>query len=133
VAQWQLGPASLCSGALREGLRELESASEFAGRRPRGLAELSFARARVGDLSGARSILDELTTLARSSYVSPYDLALCCTGLGDRSGAIDYMEHAYRECVMPIISIGDPELDELRKDPRFVSLVERLRLPGEDA
>jgi hypothetical protein len=96
-------------------------------------AELSFARARAGDRSGAEAILNEMTALAQRSYVSPYDVALCYAGLGDASAALDQLEHAYRQRVMRIISIGDPELDGLRLEPRFASLVERLRLPRIDA
>ncbi len=47
-------------------------------------AELCFARARACDVSGATAILDELTTRARSSYVSPNDIALCHAGLNSQ-------------------------------------------------
>lgn len=111
----------------------METASDLANRRPIWQAELCFARARAGDRSGAAAILNELTTLARSSYVSPYDLALCYAGVGDADAALDHLEHAYLERVMRIISLGDPELDGLRLEPRFASLVEGLGLPRGDA
>lgn len=94
------------------------------------LAVLGFARARGGDAAGARAILAELTERARTSYVSPYDLAICHTGLGNTEAALDHLEHAYRERVMRIISLGDPELDALRQEPRFVALARQLRLPA---
>jgi hypothetical protein len=92
-------------------------------------AELSYGRARAGDRSGAETILHELTRLAQSSYVSPYDLALCYAGLEHTHTALDYLERAYEERVMRIIAIGDPEFDGLRQEPRFVAIVEGLRLP----
>lgn len=89
-----------------------------------------LARARAGDHAGALAILRELTTLARSTYVSPYDLALCHVGLKDTGAALNYLEDGYRERVMRIISIGDPELDHLRSEPRFIELTRKLRLPA---
>ena len=126
---WQFGRACLFSGDLTQAVTELDTASDLANRRPMWQAELCFGRARAGDRSGAAAILSELTTLARSSYVSPYDLALCYAGLGEADAALNHLEQAYRERVMRIISLGDPELDGLRLEPRFTSLVERLRLP----
>jgi hypothetical protein len=41
----------------------------------------------------------------------------------------EYLEHASEERVMRVISIGDPEFDELRSEPRFAAIVRRLRLP----
>jgi serine/threonine-protein kinase len=133
VAHWQFGRACLFSDDVSRGVAELQTASHLANNRPMWQAELSFARARAGDRSGAEAILNEMTALAQRSYVSPYDLALCYAGLGDASAALDQLEHAYRQRVMRIISIGDPELDGLRLEPRFASLVERLRLPRIDA
>jgi len=130
LAHWHFGRACLFYGSLSEALSELENASKLSGHLPMWRAELSFARALAGDASGARAILNELTTLARTSYVSPYDLALCYAGLEDRSAALDHLEHAYRERVMRIIAIGDPEFDGIRQEHRFCSLVERLRLPN---
>ncbi len=92
-------------------------------------AELSFARARAGDKRGAEAILTEMTLMTQARYLSPYDLALCHAGLGHTNAALDHLELAYTEHVMRIVAIGDPELDTLRSEPRFISLLERLRLP----
>jgi Flp pilus assembly protein TadD len=133
VAHWHFGRACLFFGDVSQALAELETASDLANRRPMWQAELCFARARAGDRSGAEAILSELTSLARNTSVSPYDLALCYVGLRDSAGALSHLELAYRERVMRIISIGDPELDDLRLEPRFASLVEGLRLPHRNA
>ena len=130
VARWQLGRACLFSGDVSRAVAELETGSKLANRRTMWQAELSFGRARAGDRSGAETILREMTSLAEGSYVSPYDLALCCAGLEHIQEALDYLERAYQERVMRIIAIGDPEFDGLRQEPRFVALVERLGLPS---
>ena len=130
AAHWHLGRAYLFAGDAPRAVELLEAASHLGGRMPLWLAELGFARSRAGDASGARSILAELTERARTSYVSPYDLAVCHTGLGNKEAALSHLEHAYRERVMRIISLGDPELDALRHEPRFVALARQLRLPA---
>lgn len=129
LAHWLFGRACLFSGDLSQALATLETASRLANRRPMWRAELCFAQARVGDRTGAAAILSELIALSRNSYVSPYDLALCYAGLEDNDAALSQLENAYLERVMRIIAIGDPELDGLRREPRFVSLAEQLRLP----
>jgi len=133
VAHWQFGRACLFSGDVTRALAELETAAHLANRRSMWQAELCFARARAGDRCGAEAILSELISLAERSYVSPYDLALCHAGIGNTGAALDQLEDAYRERVMRIISIGDPELDGLRLEARFTFLVERLRLAHVDA
>src|SRR4051794_6200341 len=92
-------------------------------------AAVSFARARAGDKSAALAIVSELTALAQRCYVSPYDLAVCCAGIGETDAALGHLEDADRQRVMRVISIGDPEFDSLRGEPRFVLLLKRLRLP----
>jgi TolB-like protein/tetratricopeptide (TPR) repeat protein len=129
VARWQFGRACLFSGDGDRAVAELAKASELAGGHSMWQATLSFALARSGDRSAAETILRHLTALAEKTYVSPYDLALCCAGLGKSHLALDHLEQAYRNRVMRIISIGDPELDGLHREPRFAALRRRLRLP----
>ena len=129
LAHWQLGRACLFSGTTKEGLSELESAAKLGGSLSIWRAELCFARGRVGDRQGAEVILNELLDRAHSTYVSPFDIALCFAGLEENNAALNYLEQAYQERVMRVIAIGDPELDDLRSEPRFASLVHQLRIP----
>lgn len=130
LAHWELGRACLFSGATSEAVTELEAAAKLGDKLSIWQSELSFARARVGDRQGAEAILQELMDRARSAYLSPYDLALCFAGLKDYHSALNYLEHAYQERVMRVISIGDPEFDDLRSEPRFTALVKQLQIPG---
>ena len=54
----------------------------------------------------AGDLLTELLVRARSSYVSPYDFAVCYAGLGNGDEALCSLGYAYR--VMRIIRLGDP-------------------------
>jgi hypothetical protein len=50
--------------------------------------------------------------------------------LGDRDSAFDWLERAYAARENEIETIGAmPELDPLRGDPRFTSLLRRMRIP----
>jgi hypothetical protein len=61
-------------------------------------------------------------------FISPVDLAVCCTGIGDTARALDYLERAYDERVMRVMTLRDPEFDELSATPRYRALLSRLRL-----
>ncbi|AMY09473.1 Transcriptional regulator HilA [Luteitalea pratensis] len=130
AAHWQLGRACLFAGNEPRALDMLNATVAVGGRMPMFLAVLGFARARAGDTAGAQAILAELSERARTSYVSPYDFAVIYAGLGHTDAALRYLEHAYRDRVMRIISLGDPEFDDLRREPRFVALARQLRLPA---
>ena len=132
TAHWQLGRACLFAGNEARAVDMLNATVGFGGRMPMFLAVLGFARARVGDTAGAQAILAELSERARTSYVSPYDLAVAHAGLGHTDATLRYLEYAYRDRVMRIISLGDPEFDDLRREPRFVALARQLRLPAAD-
>jgi len=93
-------------------------------------AELCYAYARAGDRTAAIRLLSGLADRAQRDYVSPYDLAVAFSGIGDRSSALEYLERAIDQRVMRILGVGDPEFDDLRSDPRFTRLTDRLRVPG---
>ena len=96
LARWQLGRAYLFSNQAKSAVAALEQSVTLAGPESMWESELSYARARAGDHSGALAILSRLLERARRAYVSPYDLAIAFT-----------------------------EFDELRGKPRFTRLVAR--------
>jgi tetratricopeptide (TPR) repeat protein len=129
LAHWELGRACLFSGFVKEALGAFERASELAEGHSMWEAERCFALGYTGDRTGAESVLTELLHKSVSGYVSPYDLALCMTGLGRHQAALDYLNQADRERVMRLCCLGDPEFDSLRYEPRYIELVRRLQLP----
>jgi tetratricopeptide (TPR) repeat protein len=130
LAHWHLGRAYLFSNHVERAVGALERAVTLAGPASMWEAELSYARARAGDHPGALRLLSELIERARRDYVSPYDLAVAFTGIGDHESALDHLEQAFTQRVMRIVGLGDPEFDGLRADPRYRRLLDRLRLPG---
>ncbi|MGH9928335.1 MAG: protein kinase domain-containing protein [Pyrinomonadaceae bacterium] len=87
----------------------------------------SYIRARAGETAEAERLLVELQ--AQQTYVSPHHIAIVYAGLGDRERTFEWLEKAYesREEVMIFLNV-DPTWDDLRDDPRFQSLLQRVGL-----
>ena len=74
-------------------------------------------------------ILDQLKELSRQRYISPYDMAIIYTGLGEREQAFAWLDKAYADRFWPLPFLKvDPRFDSLRSDPRFADLVRRVGL-----
>ena len=86
--------------------------------------------ARLGKPEEARSLLESNENLAKEQYVPLTRLAVLAAAIGDKDRAIAYLEKDWVE--------GDRGLwfvyqgigfDPVRSDPRFVRMLERMRLP----
>jgi tetratricopeptide (TPR) repeat protein len=94
------------------------------------VASLGHALALAGDRPGARAALDRLLRQREHGYVSPYDLALVYTGLGEKDHALDWLQRAYEErSSLLVFALREPRIAPLRSDPRFAALVHRFGLP----
>ncbi len=98
---------------------------------PSAVGPLGFAYAVSGRSSEARQMLTELAKLQKESpsYVSAYDLATICSGLGRKDEAFEWLNRALQEraTYMTMVKV-DPLLDPLRADPRFATRVKRMRV-----
>jgi serine/threonine protein kinase/Tfp pilus assembly protein PilF len=126
------GPAHYCLGQalLQTGLFE-EAVAEFHKSMNVSSAEagLGYAYAMSGQTTDALRELERLKEQAKLRYVSPYQLAIICAGLGDRDQAFLWLDRAYEERDAWLTGIKvDPLLDALRPDPRFNELERRLKL-----
>jgi hypothetical protein len=95
-----------------------------------GVGAAAHGYAMAGRLDEARRRVAELKDARSTRYVEPYGIALGCAGLGDRDGAIEWLEQAYREhsLWLALWAKVDPRLDALREDGRFQDLLRRLGL-----
>jgi TolB-like protein/Tfp pilus assembly protein PilF len=127
LAHYYLGQAFQLKGQLTEAIAEYQKAVELNDD-PEALAYLGQAYARAGQHDKAQNILARLTEEAKSRYVSGYAMALMFMGLGDKEHAIDALERAYREGAgNDLFTIRvDPMLDDLRDQPRFEALAEKI-------
>ena len=129
LAYRAMGRALFFAGQTGAAIAAFEQAIQLEGNVPMWEANLSFACGRDGDRARAQEILSSLQDRERAGeFISPVDLAVCCAGVGDNDLALDYLERAYDERVMRVMTLRDPEFDELSTTPRYQSLLSRLRL-----
>jgi TolB-like protein/Flp pilus assembly protein TadD len=130
LAHYYLGEVLQFKGRLGEAIAEFQKAFEL-NNDPYSLAMLGQAYARNGQKDEAQKILAQLNEEAKSHYVAPYALALVQIALGAKDRAIEELEHAYHEQETNYLFAikVDPMLDDLRRDPRFEALVQRVFAP----
>jgi tetratricopeptide (TPR) repeat protein len=83
----------------------------------------------LGRLDHRREALDLARDLELRGDQTYYAVALIHVALGDRNRALAWLERAYASHSPGLVYLSaDPRLDDLRSDPRFVSLMDRMRL-----
>jgi eukaryotic-like serine/threonine-protein kinase len=127
-AHWNLGIALQLKGELSTAIGEYRKAVELNDD-PFVLALLGQAYARAGEREEAQKILARLSEEAKSRYVYAYSFALMFLALGDKDRAIDEMEEAYRERNQVFSIKVDAMLDDLRGNPRFEAIVQKVFAP----
>jgi serine/threonine-protein kinase len=130
VTHLWLGLAREAAGATGAALEAYEEGVRLSRGEPLGLAYLAHGLARAGRREEAGHKLRELQDLSSRRYVSSYDLAVICAGMGDREAALDLLERGYQERThwMALLQV-DPRLDPVREHPRFSRLLEAMRFP----
>jgi Flp pilus assembly protein TadD len=112
---------------------EAVSAARKAGNvydSPRSVSFLGFALAKSGKQAEARAELERLLKMAKERYVSPYNVAMIYTGLGEREEALAWLEQGYQRRDPRLTFLkAEPKWNDLRSDPRFADLVRRVGLP----
>ena len=127
IAHYYLGEALQFKGKLVDAISEFQTSTELNNNDQYSLAMLGEAYARNGQMDEAQKVLARLREKAQSRYIAPYALALVLTALGDKTHAIDELEHGYDEGGFYIALITvDPLFDDLRGDPRFDALVQKI-------
>ena len=127
LAHYTLGEVFQLKGQLADAIAEYRRAVELDDD-PFALAVLGHAYARAGQRDEAEKILARLREEAKSRYVSAYGIALMFIGLGDKEQAMDALERAFREGAgndLNAIKV-DPILDDLRGQPRFEALAQKI-------
>jgi eukaryotic-like serine/threonine-protein kinase len=116
-------------GRFDEARAEYEEGRRLSG----GLAGPSFGLAHLEAASGneqeARRILSELTEARSTRVVSAWGIAVLHASLGDIDDAFRWIEAAIEEHAPGLAMLrAHPRLDPIRKDPRYLPLVQRLGL-----
>jgi adenylate cyclase len=109
-------------------ITEIEKAIVLSKRSIFILDDLGYISARAGKREEAAKVLEDLATLATDEYVPAYCMAVIHTGLGNIEKAITWLEKAYEERSFLVYLKVDPAFDTLRKEERFVKLLDTMGL-----
>ncbi len=83
----------------------------------------------AGKKHEAREILAKLIERSKGDYVSTYDVAIVCAGLGDKEQAFQWLEKAFQERAHYLVHIKwEPRFENLHSDPRFQNLLRHIGL-----
>ncbi len=127
MAQWRLGQVLLVAGQGDEAIRTLQAAAETTREAPAVLGLLAMAYGERQRHVEARHIVDELERRSATQTVPPGAMTLAYLGIGDKSAAIDSLEHGYADRDNYTIYLDvDPLVDSLRDEPRFQVLLQEV-------
>jgi tetratricopeptide (TPR) repeat protein len=101
-----------------------------------GLVEVGGGLGHALGLAGAdepaRMMADYYTKAARTQYLPPVQRAFIHLGIGEYDQAISLLDQAYNEKSWFIIFMQiEPWYDPIRKDARFLALVDKMNYPKE--
>ena len=116
-------------GKLQEAISEYQKAIEISGN-PAAVTGLAHAYSAVGERAEAEKILRDLERKLKGTADSSYKMAMIYAGLGENDKAFEFLEKAFseRSLFMPGSLKADLQLDSLRSDPRFQSLLGRMSI-----
>ena len=127
-AHYGLAGAYKGKGLYREAIYEYQESIKFGGDSPSDQIYLGAVYAQAGELKTAQQILRRLET--SKDYVSPGELAVLYTSLGERDQAFASLEKAYAAHDLQLQYLGaDSSFDSLREDAHFKDLMHRIGLP----
>lgn len=91
---------------------------------------LGLWTARSGKRNEALKILAELKDESNRNYIPNDGFAVIHIGLGNKEEALNYLEkHMMARAETANAFAVDPELDDLRDEPRFKAMLKRMNLP----
>jgi TolB-like protein/DNA-binding winged helix-turn-helix (wHTH) protein/Tfp pilus assembly protein PilF len=129
ILGWDYEQKGMHSQAVAQLRKALELDSKDSPMHTFLTAGLGQAYAIAGMKSEARQVLHNLLERARQNYVSPFDIALIYTALGDKEAAFDWLNKAESErSTFLVYSKWEPRLDPLRSDPRFQKMLKEIGL-----
>lgn len=116
-------------GMYQEALSALQKAS---GGGPS--SSVAHALALSGRREAAQDILDKMSQDSAKKYVSPYDIAVIHTGLGENDRAMEWLNKAFDEHSGFLVYVYlDPRLKSLHRDARFQDLLRRMGFENQRA
>lgn len=120
-----LGYAYSGKSQYSDALKAFNEAVRLGDDSPSTQIYIASAYARSGETAKATEILNTLKS--GKNYVSPAELAILYTALGDKEAAFASLEKGFGEHDLQLQFLKvDPAFDLLRDDPRFTALLQKL-------
>jgi eukaryotic-like serine/threonine-protein kinase len=126
-----LGTLYLTEGRAAEAVPLLQRAIDPAVHHSIPTALLGYALAKVGRRHESEALLRELLARQSKGYVSPVSIALISAGLGDTARTFASLERAAQihDPFLIYNFTNEPLLERLRREPRGLAILRRMRLP----
>jgi tetratricopeptide (TPR) repeat protein len=110
-----------------EAIAEFQKARTMNPESTLNLAGLAAVWAVGGERAEAVEMVSTLQKMAQSQYVSPMDVALVHTALGDKDRAFQWLDRAFDDQAEMLLFLKRyPPFAALRGDPRFATLLHRV-------
>ncbi len=120
----------IAKGMYAEAIAEAIKARDISRGNAESIATIGYASALSGKRDEAKAVIDELKKRAAERYVPPYDFALVYAALGEDDEVIRWLEKGFqeRDVRMTFLKV-EPKWNNLRGNPRFQDLAQRVGLP----
>ena len=129
-AYYFLVQSYVSTGRLTEAAEAAEHAVKLSDDMSLTRSASIFLKANMGDLDAARNELQGLITKREGKYVSAINIASGFAVLKETDHVFQWLETALAERDSNLTWLNiDPEFDDLRDDPRFRSILQKVHLP----
>ena len=130
LTHYWLGLTLVQQGKPREAIAAFQKARRAEPNADWAPAALAGAYVADGNRVEANKLLNELTEKSKRGWVPACAFALLYAGLDDRPRALAALEKSYDERAWSLTYLKTaPELDKLRREPRFKALLARMNFP----
>ena len=128
-AHWLLGTILPSRGESENAIASLEEAVRCSGGAPYAVGSLAGALGSAGHRDRAEREIDALLDRARSGYIPSLSFALAYMGLSMVDRVFEWLDRAFeeRDLMLRIYFVYAPVFEVLRRDPRGIDLLRRLK------
>ena len=125
-----LGGAQTLKGQYTEAAATFRKAIEISDGSPNVKSHLAYALARAGKRDEAVKLINELKQKGVHEHINAFHFAVPYIGLGDKDEAFFWLGKGVDEGSIGFAQLDvHPWFDDLRSDPRFTALLNRVKPP----
>jgi len=130
VTHLNLGYVYIQKQMYDQAIREFKLSKSLDPEFNESVVGLGIALAKAGQAEETENILTALQSASKQKYVPPVLLAYLHIALGQKDKAIQLLQKGFEERDVYMESLQvEPIFDPLRSDPRFQSLLDKMKFP----